>query len=127
MANPAVKKLINDIYKDKAEKINPIQSGKIISLVGQSSGIDYYDIEINGIVYKNVPCPIPSWLDEQLRKDLKIAYIKIDSNTLKVNRRPVFARGESVQVTFANGNKNNPKINLETSGKKYKEYKIVYI
>lgn len=127
MANTAVKQLIKDIYKDKVEKINPIQQGKIINLTGQSSGIDYYDVEINGVVYKGVPCPIPSWLDEQLRKDLKIAYIKIDSLTMKVNRRPVFAKGESVQITFTNGNKNNPKINLETSGKKYKEYKIIYI
>jgi len=127
MANPAVKQLIKDIYKDKAEKINPIQQGKILSLVSQSSGIDYYDVEINAVVYKSVPCPIPSWLDEQLRKDLKIAYIRVDSTTVKVNRRPVFATGESVQITFTNGNKSNPKINLETSGKKYKEYKIIYI
>lgn len=122
-----MKKVFKKIFKSRKEKTENIQGGTIITLISQTSGVDYYDIEINGKEYSRVPCPIPLWLSDQLKIDGVKGFIVTDNRRLKVDRSPIFSEGESVQIIFENGNPQLPKISLEKSGKKYIKRKIIYI
>jgi hypothetical protein len=122
-----MKKVFKKIFKSRKEKTENIQGGTIITLISQTSGVDYYDIEINGKEYSRVPCPIPLWLSDQLKIDGVKGFIITDNRRLKVERSPIFSEGESVQIIFENGNPQLPKISLEKSGKKYIKRKIIYI
>lgn len=128
-------------YQNKVKQ--NISSGKIVAIGNQGSGVDYYDIEISGKIYKNVPCPIPNWLINQMANVLSLrnqmstyaasrTYIGVQydiSSRVRTSfdREPLFTVGDNVEVTFEGGNQSLPKITLELSGKKYKELTIYYV
>jgi hypothetical protein len=116
------------VFKDKQEKIDPVQSGQIITLVKQVSGADYYNVEINGQEYSNVPCPIPDWLEKQLAlEDIVKGLIQTERRKIKTTRQPLYKSGDNVEVTFEGGNRHMPKISIEASRKKYENLEIIYI
>ena len=134
---------VQTVNKYQKKTKQNISSGNIVAVGNQGSGVDYYDIEINNKIYRNVPCPIPNWLNNQmanilnLRNQIKTyaasrTYIGVQydiSSRVRTSfeREPLFSVGDNVEVTFEGGNQSLPKITLELSGKKYKELTIYYV
>lgn len=131
----SVGQFFNDFYKEKKDKKSSIQSGIIIVLTKQDEGADYYNIEIEGKVFSNVACPIPPWLNDQLKLNDTIrgiiknnlGFIITDKRTVDLKRTPIFNEGDSVQVIFEDNLRTMCKISLEKSGKRYVQLKIIYV
>lgn len=137
------KRWIQSTTKYQKKTKQNVSSGNIVAIGNQGSGVDYYDIEINNKIYKNVPCPIPLWLTNQManvqnlksqvknfassRTYIGVQYDISTRTKTTFEREPLFAVGDNVEVTFEGGNQAIPKITLELSGKKYKELTIYYV
>lgn len=118
---------VKKLTKDKKEKTDTIQSGTIVILTAQSISCDFYDIKINGTYYSNIPCPIPVNVQEQLKYDQPKGIQITQNRKMLLQRKPLFAPNESVQVIFEGGNKSAMKISIENSIVKFEETKIIYI
>jgi hypothetical protein len=121
-----MKNFVKKLVKDK-EKVPTIESGTIVILVAQSQSVDFYDLKVNGLYYSSVPCPIPINVQEQLKYDQPKGIQITQNRKMLLQRKPLFAPNESVQVIFEGSNKSSIKISIENSIIKFEKTKIIYI
>ncbi len=117
---------LENIIRDKKKKTENIKGGYIVQLSNQTQSVDFYDVMIDNKLHRNIPCPVPSWLQDQLELENEFSLIYSRTEKLRTERKPLFRSGENVQIIYENGNINQPKISLENSGKNHIEPRIIY-